>query len=378
MGFQYDRILDGFTGPFEKIGPWDIPMPPGKIAAAAGATAFITDNRVVNSFVAATRLLKAGEDVYRLTSPLDVAGKGTFQPGALVVRPKSTTAAALAKTLPLGVNFIGTTAVIPPNAVKLRTPRIGMWDVYGGNQDAGWMRWLLDEYEFTFDRVFAPQLDAGNLDQKYDVLIFPQGGIPGAAAGRGGGGGGGNENIPNLPAEYKDQIGRVTVEQTLPKIRDFVEKGGTVIAIGTSAANLAEYLHLPLENQLVESGAPLPATKLFIPGSVLVSRVDASLAPANGMDEHTNVFFDNSPVFKLAPDAAAKGVKRIAWFDTATPLKSGWAWGQTYLENGVVAVEAPVGKGRVLLYTPQIIMRGLPHQTFKLLFNGIYYSVMGK
>src|SRR5207247_570944 len=109
MGFQYDRILDGFTGPFEKIGPWDIPMPPGKITAAAGATAFITDNRVVNSFVAATRLLKAGEDVYRLTSPLDVAGKGTFQPGALVVRPKPTTAAALAKTLPLGVNYTGTT-----------------------------------------------------------------------------------------------------------------------------------------------------------------------------------------------------------------------------------------------------------------------------
>jgi hypothetical protein len=41
-----------------------------------------------------------------------------------------------------------------------------------------------------------------------------------------------------------------------------------------------------------------------------------------------------------------------------------------------VAVEAKVGKGTALLYTPQIIMRGLPHQTFKLLFNGIYYSVM--
>ena len=40
------------------------------------------------------------------------------------------------------------------------------------------------------------------------------------------------------------------------------------------------------------------------------------------------------------------------------------------------AIPAPVGKGRVLLYTTQIIMRGLPHQTFKLLFNGIYYSVM--
>jgi len=168
----------------------------------------------------------------------------------------------------------------------------------------------------------------------------------------------------------------VTVEQTLPKIRDFMEKGGTVIAIGTSAANLAEYLRLPLENQLVENGAPLPPTKLFIPGSVLSARFDPAIPAANGMFEHTNVFWDNSPVFKLGPDAASKGIKTIAWFDTATPLRSGWAWGQNYLENGVVAVEARIGKGRALLYTPRIIERGQPHQTFKLLFNGIYYSVM--
>ena len=88
------------------------------------------------------------------------------------------------------------------------------------------------------------------------------------------------------------------------------------------------------------------------------------------------MFFDNSPVFKLGADAAAKGVKRLMWFDTATPLKSGWAWGQNYLEGGVVAAEATVGKGHVLLFTPKIVERGQPHQTFKFLFNGIYSSVM--
>ena len=35
----------------------------------------------------------------------------------------------------------------------------------------------------------------------------------------------------------------------------------------------------------------------------------------------------------------------IAWFDSTTPLRSGWAWGQNYLENGVVAAEARVGNG---------------------------------
>ena len=62
----------------------------------------------------------------------------------------------------------------------------------------------------------------------------------------------------------------------------------------------------------------------------------------------------------------------IAWFDSKTPLRSGWAWGQEYLENGVIAVDAQVGKGRALLFGAEILQRAQPHATFKLLFNGIY------
>ncbi len=92
------------------------------------------------------------------------------------------------------------------------------------------------------------------------------------------------------------------------------------------------------------------------------------------MAEHTDFFFENSPVFKVAAGADAGRVKGIAWFDGKTPLRSGWAWGQQYLEGGVIAVEAKVGKGRVLLFGPDILKRAQPHGTFKLLFNGIYYG----
>ena len=61
----------------------------------------------------------------------------------------------------------------------------------------------------------------------------------------------------------------------------------------------------------------------------------------------------------------------MAWFDSPTPLRSGWAYGQGYLNGGVVAVEAPVGKGRLFLFAPEIMFRGQPHGTFKFLFNGI-------
>ena len=36
-----------------------------------------------------------------------------------------------------------------------------------------------------------------------------------------------------------------------------------------------------------------------------------------------------------------------------------------------VRVDAPLGKGRVLLFGPQILQRAQPHGTFKFLFNSI-------
>lgn len=166
------------------------------------------------------------------------------------------------------------------------------------------------------------------------------------------------------------------MDKTLPRIREFLENGGTVIAIGSSATNLAAFLKLPVENHLTENGAPLPRTKFYVPGSVLSARLNTAHPVAAGMEEHTDVFFDDSPVFTLRPDAAAAGVTSLAWYDTKAPLRSGWAWGQSYLENGVAAVEARVGKGRVLLFGPEILQRAQPHGTFKFLFNGIYASVM--
>ena len=64
-------------------------------------------------------------------------------------------------------------------------------------------------------------------------------------------------------------------------------------------------------------------------------------------------------------------MRPVAWFDSPTPLKSGWAWGQRYLDQTVAIVSAPVGKGRLVLFGPEIVWRAQPHGTFKLLFNGI-------
>ena len=97
---------------------------------------------------------------------------------------------------------------------------------------------------------------------------------------------------------------------------------------------------------------PLKQEEYYIPGSVLRVRVDPAQPLAWGMPAQADVYFDNSPVFRLGPDAASRGVTPIAWFDSPTPLRSGWAWGQHYLDGGIAIAEAQVGKGRLVLSGP--------------------------
>jgi len=359
MGVQFDRILDGFSGPFVKVTEWNVKPPAGRIVDIDGWLG--VDRRVNDAAIAVNRLLAAGETV--IATPCCFytrAGRSVLQTFA-----------------PLGLTFLAAPGGNLEATPRLRVPRIGLWDQYGGSMPSGWTRWILEQFEFPFSRVFAPELDGGNLNSKYDVLIFVDGAIPGSGVQGAGHGGAGRGAAPgaqlDIPAEYRNQLGRITVEQTIPQLRRFAEAGGTIIAIGSSAQNIAAHLQLPVEDHLVENGVPLPSAKYFVPGSVLTARVDTTHPLAAGMRERTDFFFDNSPVFRIRPGAA--GVRPIATFDTATPLRSGWAWGQQYLEGGVLAIEAALGKGRVLLYGPGILHRAQPHGTFKLLFNGIYRSV---
>jgi hypothetical protein len=361
----FDRVLEPFSGPFERVTDWNVAPPPGRVTAPSGAAVYRLDRRINDAYRAVNRLLAQGA---RVTASAD----------AFYIAASAATGAQMQKAADLGVGAQGLANAVAA-AQTVRAPRIGLWDQYGGSIESGWTRWILEQFEFPFERVFAPRLDAGSLNAAFDVLIFPNGGIPAASgSGRGGRGGGrggpGADAASEIPQEYRAQVGRVSAESTLPRIREFIEAGGTVIAIGDSAVNLAAALRLPVEDHLTENGTALARAKYFVPGSILSAKVDVTHPVAAGMPVRTDVFFDNSPVFKLGPGAAAAGVRAIAWFDSPAPLRSGWAWGQTYLDGGVVAIDAPLGKGRVLLFGPEILQRAQPHGTFKLLFNGILAS----
>ena len=89
----------------------------------------------------------------------------------IFITAKPTTSAVLARAAAdLGLNFTAVTQRPSGATQRLTKPRIGLWDMYGGSMPSGWTRWLLEQFEFDFERVYPATLDAGNLKAKFDVL----------------------------------------------------------------------------------------------------------------------------------------------------------------------------------------------------------------
>ena len=375
MGVKFDRILDGFDGPFERLPYGQLqPPPPRTIEAASGPVAgFLVSHRVNDTAILSNRLLKEGIDAYWLKSASTTARE--FGPGALYV-PNGAGARKSVERAARELGLDVRTVTLPPPAaerIKLQPVRIALWDRYGGSMPSGWTRWLLEQFEFPFEVIFTPRIDAGNLRENFDAIIFVSGAIPAAGVRPPA------LNRPrNLPPEYESRIGRITPEKSIPPLKDFLHAGGTIVAIGSST-NLAYQLALPMQSALTERTGEgklrnLPEEKFFVPGSVLAATVDNANPLAWGLPERVDVYFERSPSFTLAANATRDRLKPIAWFDSDTPLRSGWAWGQKYLKESVTVASASVGEGKLHLMGSEVAFRGQTHGTFKLLFNALYLA----
>jgi hypothetical protein len=353
MGVVFDRVLDAFEGPFERVAD-ELTIPAGRMTTDTSSGGYTFGHATNQSFRAVNRLLHDGERVEWLEAGgyFVHAGPDTFERLAEVARVT-------------GIDVDGA-AGPPAGGRALRQPRIALWDRYGGSMPSGWVRLILEQFEFPFENVFPAQIDAGRLAERFDVVVFLDASFgPGQAAG---------PSPDRVPVEHRHRVGQLSVERSVPQLRTFLDAGGTVVTIGRST-ELGRLLGLPIGNALVqrtpEGERPLPREEYYVPGSVLRVSVDASLPIARGSGTQADVYFNNSPVFTLPADAESRGIRPVAWFASPTPLRSGWAWGQQHLDGGVAMAQATVGRGHLYLFGPEITFRAQPHGTFRFLFNGL-------
>ncbi len=377
FGIKFDRVLDRLEVEMVAV-EGQAKLPPGSVTSNRGAPAgYVLDPAQNDSYRIVNGLLKRGFDVLRVVAD-SPAAQPVARPGQFFVPDNTGVRPALAElTAATGLDVEAASNRPPNRMLPVKAARIALFDRYGGSMPSGWTRWLLEQWGFAFDVVYPPQIDAGALSN-YDVLVLPSD----ASFGGGGGGGGGGQGAGNLaqdatiPLEWRQRMGGVSTA-TVGKIREFLEGGGTAIGDG-AAGSLATAMGLPVASALTETvdgrERPLPREKFYVPASVMKVKVDSSHPMGWGMGEYADAMFDSNPVYRFLPEAEAKGLKRLAWFDSETPLRSGWAWGQKALNGGIAGFEAPVGKGRLVVWGPEITFRAQPHGTFRLLFNGLYLA----
>ncbi|WP_411289346.1 M14 metallopeptidase family protein [Phenylobacterium sp.] len=366
MGVKFDRVLEGFDGPFEPVA--DVMAPPPGRMVGSGRAGWLVSHAQNDSFILSNRLLKAGQPVYWVKAATR-AGRQAFAPGALWIPASPASRAAVeAAVTGLGLDAHAVGRAQAGETLKLKPVRVGLVDKYGGVMTAGWTRWLLEQFEFDYADVYPQRLDAGDLNRDFDVLVFTNGVL---AAGEGEGFTSRQPKPEDIPAEFHPWLGEITPQKTWPQVAAFLRAGGTVAAIGPST-RLAAAVSAPVTDVLATTaGLPLPRTQFYIPGSLLEVAVDNSQPLAFGAPATMNVFFDRSPAFRVAPGSAAA---RAAWYPQGDVLRSGWAVGQDRLNGAAAVVDLDVGRGKLFLLGPEVAQRAQPHASFRFLFNGLQYG----
>ena len=154
------------------------------------------------------------------------------------------------------------------------------------------------------------------------------------------------------------------------RIKKWVEAGGTVVALDSSADYFIDLFELPVKDVVAET----KSSNLVCPGSTLRVEVDTSHPLGWGLRAEEAIYFADSPAFKTSvPDPRFDRHVVARYPDHVRDiLLSGYLEGGEILERRAAVVEYRVGKGRIVLIGFRAQHRGQPLRTFKLLFNALY------
>ncbi|HEU4418417.1 MAG TPA: M14 metallopeptidase family protein [Planctomycetota bacterium] len=366
---QVERSFEGLDGPFEVVTDAER-FAPRRLPTAGP---YRLDARDSHAVIAVNRLLAAGVEV-------------AWANGGFYVTKRDDLAVEVlgAAASQLGVVAASTPAV-PQARERIVPARVGLFDTFGGHMPTGWDQWILKEFEFPMQQVWGDRIEAGDLGKDFDVLVFHTG-LPGprdlerAARARD------EQNLDKLAAalppfedwsNLKARATRLTGEKALPAIREFVEQGGTLIALAGECDKVIRHFALP-----IKVGTHVPAEdgerrtlreEYYVPGSLLAIEVDTSHPIARGASRELAAMVTGSSVIMQVTDPNAR-IDVVARYRARDTLLSGWAIGEDFLLGKQAVLCAHVGKGRVLLYGADVTYRGQPLGTFKLFFHGILTS----
>ena len=401
---------------------------PGTITGS-GPVVIVDDNG--DSNLATFRF--ANKDVRMLAAeePFEAAGR-TFAAGAFII-PGADRAALEAAVKEFGLAAYAVASEPAVKAHELAVPRIGFVHSWSNTQNEGWVRMVFDKYKIPYTYMGDTKLREPDLRRRFDVIVFPH--VGGTAQSQVNGVQGPEPIpykktalTPNLGVQdSSDDIRGGMGYDGLMNLRQFVEDGGLLITEGATSTIFPEY-------HLVDGVTIEEPTGLFARGVVLKSEFADRKSPiAYGYDSDAlPIYFSSAPVMNvtagggfggfgfgrggppipgvgqnLTPNAipstlatldgppsraasagqaggrgghggagaenAAARPRVILRFpaDPNDMLLSGGLLGQQALVGRAVVVDAPLGKGHVVMFANRPFWRYETFGSFNLGFNAI-------
>jgi hypothetical protein len=361
MGIKVDPLNNPIAADFVKVAALIEPV--GKVAK--GPAGYVIDGRLNDAFKAMNQLFDKDVPLRRV----DAAGDG-LRAGDFIVPASAPDAVVAEIARTTGVPFNPLKAA-PKQAHELKRLRIGMYQRYrGGNMDEGWTRWIFEQSAFQFKDVYDAEIKKGNLNASYDVFIFPDDstvtitGDESDRRGAGESGGGRFAGVPDTtPPEYRSGIGA----EGVTAIKDFVQKGGTLVTLGGATDFAIAKLGLPVRNVV----ANLSTKEFFCPGSTLRVAIDNTNPLAYGMPPEGLVLFHYSPAFDVVATEFNDRNQIVVRYADRKIEQSGWLNGEKYIAGKTAMASVGYGQGNVVLIGFRTQNRAQTHGTYKFLFNAL-------
>jgi hypothetical protein len=255
----------------------------------------------------------------------------------------------------------------PAGTEKLRAPRVGIYKPWLASMDEGWTRFVLEQYGFEPKPLDNKTVRAGKLRDRFDVLILPDVEKEVIGSGKPKREEDAMKYFPELPPEYAGGLDKEGAEA----LKQFVEAGGTIVALASSTEYIVEQFNIPVSNVLAKA----KPEDFSCPGSLLRVEVASGNPLTYGLPRELAVFLDEPIAFQTVPP----GMELERWVLASYPsdprdiLMSGWIRGEDRLTRRAAAVATTYGKGKLVLLGFRTQHRAQTHVTFPFLFNALYW-----
>jgi len=320
---------------------------PGR--ASGGGSALAVDAAQNNAFKAINRAWREGGRVRFQAGTAGDSGVAGSTGRYIITNLNSTNMNAIVRDYALQAERTSAAGV------SIRQPRIGLYRPWRASIDEGWTRWLLERYGFEFSSVYNHDVIAGDLRDRFDVILISDLSsgliLNGFAKG-------------SVPPRYVGGIG----DEGVRAIDEFVRAGGTLVTWNSGSLFAVDQLHLPVENVV----ADIARDEFFMSGSLLAMEVDPSHPVMSGMPDRSKVFVSRSPVFTVKEDF--EGTVLAKYQTAGSPLLSGYLLGEEHLHGYASALDVHLGEGHVVLLGMRPQWRGQPFGNFRIVFNAALYT----